>query len=394
MNSAEKGFLTLIKSAVVQQAFPLPEDFSLEEAYCLISSHHIWTLAFEGAMLCGISRKDPVMEKLFMRYCKSLQISEGQMYEVGRLFAAFEENAIDYLPFKGCVLKSCYPRPELRAMGDADILIRREQYPRVKELLTEHGFRWESDKPCNATWNTDMLSAEIHWRLFNDDHEKYRLITGHFGNGWKNAVRQEGHRYAMTPEDTYLYLFVHFTKHYRHSGIGCRQAADLWLYKRLHPELDEMLLRKNLEKIKLLSFYENIQALLAYWFEEGTADERVEYISRYILSNGSWGSMKNVVLTGAAQHMHPGEGGKKAKLRFYFRHLFPGCKDLEKKYPILRRFPWLLPAVWIVRMFDKLFVTKDAREKLEHFQSVLQDDQIEQRYRELQYVGLSKEWEQ
>ena len=39
-------------------------------------------------------------------------------------FTIAEENGIDYLPLKGYNLKKLYPKPELRTMGDADVLIR------------------------------------------------------------------------------------------------------------------------------------------------------------------------------------------------------------------------------------------------------------------------------
>ena len=117
MDAIQRGVLTLIKAAVLQQSFPLPEDFSLEQAYPLITRHHITAMAFDGALLCGIPRQDPVMGKLFSAYCRSLQISEGQIRELERVYRLFDQNHIDYMPLKGSIMKYQYPKPELRTMG-------------------------------------------------------------------------------------------------------------------------------------------------------------------------------------------------------------------------------------------------------------------------------------
>lgn len=100
MDLTQRGILTLMKSAVMQQPFSLPEGFSLEEAYPVIRKHHIVPMAFDGAVLCGIPRTHPVMGKLFQGYCRSLQISEGQLAMLAKLENAFQQNGIDYLPLK------------------------------------------------------------------------------------------------------------------------------------------------------------------------------------------------------------------------------------------------------------------------------------------------------
>ena len=136
MNTVQKGILLLLKSAVTGGDCHIPEDFDLELAIPLIHRHNILTLAYEGAYQCGFSRQNPVMRQMFARYCKALVTNEHQMREVARVCEAFEQEKIDYMPLKGCRLKSLYPRPELRPMGDADILIRTEQYNKIKNTRT------------------------------------------------------------------------------------------------------------------------------------------------------------------------------------------------------------------------------------------------------------------
>ena len=140
MNTIHKGITTLLRSAITGESYALPEDFVLADTLAEINRHSVAALAYAGAVNCGLDKNSPEMKRLFQTYVKSMMISEGQMAQIRRLFAAFDAAGIDYMPLKGCKLKAMYPKPELRAMGDADVLIRMEQYDKIKPIMEELGF--------------------------------------------------------------------------------------------------------------------------------------------------------------------------------------------------------------------------------------------------------------
>ena len=142
MKTIQKGVIALIKSAITQQPWGVPADFSLEEAMPWIQRHHVTPLAFEGAQLCGLPRD----AGLFQSYCKALQISTGQLRMLERIYAAFDGAGIDYLPLKGSTMKFRYPRPELRQMGDQWEVIRWKTVSTVA---------WESDDSLEL-WDGEL----------------------------------------------------------------------------------------------------------------------------------------------------------------------------------------------------------------------------------------------
>ena len=100
----------------------------------------------------------------------------------------FEANGIDYLPLKGCILRSLYPSPELRSMGDIDILIKIEQYKQIRSLLTVHGFRKGYESDHEYAWDKNDVHIELHKRLipsYNKDYYAY------YGDGWQLAKPTE-----------------------------------------------------------------------------------------------------------------------------------------------------------------------------------------------------------
>ena len=383
MNTIQRGIIALMKSAVTRTPCSLPEDFDLEQAYPLIRKHHISPMAYDGACRCGFSRQMPIMQQLFMDYRSSLLKSEGQMRAVQKVMAAFDANGIDYMPLKGCKLKQLYPAQELRIMGDADILIRTEQYDKILPIMQSLGFREGQESDHELVWRNQELHLELHKRLipsYNKDFYAY------FGEGWQLAKCQSGTRYAMTQEDEMVYLFTHFAKHYRDGGIGYRYVTDLWVYRCAHPQMDEAYIRRALEQLQLAEFYDNVLRLITVWFADAPTDEKMDYMTDFIFASGSWGAVQSRVVSSAVKKKKNTAGF--AKLQYALDALFPSVTVLRSKYTVLKKCPWLLPVVWLVRPFYKvIFEAKTLKWQKKNLDALTKDE-IRQRRKMLNYVGL------
>lgn len=385
MNVTQQGIVALMKSAVLRQAQPLPEGFDIQEAMPLIRRHHIAALVYDGAERCGLSRLEPAMAKLFQAYCASLLVSEGQQREISRIFRAFEENGIDYLPLKGCNMKALYPKPEMRIMGDADILIRLDQYSRIEPVMESLGFTYHCGAEHELIWKTDALKLELHKCLipsYNGDMYNY------FGDGWRLAVPGDGTRWEMTPEDTFVFLLAHFAKHYRDCGIGCRHVLDLWVYLRANPELDMDRVLEVLEKVSLREFYGNISRLLEVWFEGAETDARTEFLTEFIFASGSWGNMEQRVVSDSVQHMREMGMGTLGRVRYLLRLVFPTRESMRINFPVLQKAPWLLPVMWLVRPVKKLLFERESLKRHRSVMEAMSRETLDTRRQMLQYVGL------
>lgn len=385
MNEIHRGILTLLESAITQTPQKLPQDFSLEAAYPVIQAHHITALAYDGAVWCGLSKDDPVMQQLFQDYYKCLLISRAQLAQIDRIYDTFDRNGIDYMPLKGCNMKQRYPAPELRMMGDADILIRMDQYDAIRPLMTELGFRETKTTDHELIWQSKALFLELHKRVI----PSYNLdMKDYFGDGWELAKLCRGSRWDMTPEDEWIYLFTHFAKHYRDGGIGCRHVVDLWVYLKTTEHMDESYVEGELEKLQLLTFYRNIRRLIQVWFDGTPEDEMSEYLTEFIFSSGSWGQMETKILSRTLRDSKRSVLGFSGRLIYIRNTLFPGVDVLREKYTILKKVPWTLPLVWIIRPFYKVFFEwKTLKSQKKNLKAVSQDN-VELRQNMLRYVGL------
>ena len=245
MDAQYLGILRLIRSALTGKGEELPPQFDLAGAYPMIGRHQVAPLVYEGARLSGLDAAAPVMRQMFRDYCMQTLRSERQMRAVGELRAAFDSAGIEYLFFKGVVLKARYPAPEMRIMGDADVLIRTAQYPAVDGILRELGYElreWQ--------YVSHDLILEPH-KLLVDPEDKGDLAV--FGDGWALTEPDGEGRPCLSPRAEFAHLVSHLAKHFRTGGVGLRQMIDLWLLRDAGESAGELLGR-----LGLTEFYENI----------------------------------------------------------------------------------------------------------------------------------------
>lgn len=357
MDVLEKGMICLMKSAITGEELSLPEGFNIEVAVDCIKKHSLIPLIYVGALNCKIDKNIPVMQFMFKEYCWQLLYNEKQMTEVNRIYEAFDKNGIDYMPVKGCNIKNLYPNQEMRPMSDADILIKKDQYADAERVMQEIGFKFEREGDHDLSWNSDNLHVELHHMLilnYNNAYEQY------FGSGWNLAYKSCNHRWFMRPEDEFVYLFIHFTKHYRIGGVGCRHVLDLWVYLKSHPKLDMDYISSVMRNLSVSEFYNNIISLIDYWFinKDGVTgtdtlhNDKIEFISDFIMASGNWGTYENKIKAMGVMNAQISGSVKKGRVQAIRKAFFPDLADLRMRYGILKKIPVLLPVMWVYRWFD------------------------------------------
>jgi len=350
----------------------------MDALYKQLRRHSILALGYTGLVNCGADKKHPVMQQLFRDYITVMMKSEKQLAALEKLLKAFEEKGIDYLPLKGINMKKLYPKPELRAMGDADVLIRKEQYEEIKQIVEAQGYENVLDEGNTKDWKSADLYVEFHINLVSEYDEDF---LDYFKNGWSKGIKEEGVRYHFSKENEFLFDFIHFVKHFRYGGIGYRQFIDLWIYKREHPHIDYAFIEQEVEKLNLKNFYINIVATLKACFEEGPNSDVTDIISDYIVTSGNWGSVDRSVLSKGVKKQSTGETeNKNLKIFFFFDSLFPKINIVRNRYPVLHKHPWLLPMMWIVRIFDAIFNRRDGiRQKMYEVKTINEEDVLTQK---------------
>ena len=292
MNVQYEGILKLVKSALTQVKCTLPDSFVLSDALEIVKSHHLTSLVYNGALICGYDDKSSEMTKLMLWYIKRLMQSENQIYEVSCILDAFEKEGIDCMPLKGTLLKELYPKQDMREMSDSDILIKPLQYQQIKSVMTNAGFDFEGESNHEYIFKKGTVSIEFHKMLvpsYNKD------LYAYYENVWALSRKKDGkeHIYEMSSEDNYIYNFAHMAKHYRDGGVGVKHFTDLWLVRQKSDALDEEYIIKEFKKMGLDSFYKNILSVIGVWFDDENGNELTDYITENVFSHEPYAPPEN-----------------------------------------------------------------------------------------------------
>lgn len=385
MNDTHKGITTLLRAGITGESLSLPDGCSLEKIAALAKKQSVTPLVLRGAQNCGLDQDHPVIQKMQMDYYRHLMVHVNQMQAVQKIFDTFEEAGISYMPVKGCILKALYPQPELRPMGDADILIRAGDHNLIRPIMDKLGFTHKIENDHVFEWNSAQLHVELHKSLVPPTDEDY---FSYYETGWNLARKGSGCRHDLSAEDGYIFLVIHFARHYRFGGIGCRHVADLFIYRRAYPELNTQYIDGELKKLHLAQFHENLMQLLNVWFLDADSDKIIELMTAFIFSGGSWGTMESNMyaqeIRAAARLGGVSNSGAKSVLRA----LFPPISQLTYRYEIVRKCPALLPLIWVVRWIDIVFFRpQKIRRRVQILRSI-DDSKVMDRRNALEAVGL------
>lgn len=352
MNGQQIGITALVKSALTGEKANVSEKFDWKNALNTAKMHQIVPLIYYGITYSEIEApKDIFAETENITY-QCIAVNHNQLYELEKLYRAFEESGIEYMPLKGAVMKCLYPKPEMRTMGDADILIKPLQYEKIRRTMQGLGFREILESDHELVWDKKTIHIELHKRLipsYNKDYYAY------YGEGWSFARPENKSRFKLSDEDTFIYIFTHYAKHYRDGGIGIRHITDLYVFTTAHSELDYVYIEKELEKLQLLEFYKNTKHTLDVWFGGETPDNMSDFITAKIFGSGSYGAYDTRLLAVAVKTSGSDGNEVHVVLSILKNKAFPPYRFMVSRYKCLEKHPALLPLMWFVRFLQMPF---------------------------------------
>ena len=387
MKNTYRNLLKIIKSSLFDNLVVIEDDLDYKEILELSKKHQIIPLVSNG--LYKYYGNIAEIEEFRTYTYKLICHDQNQLYYLDKIEKCFESNNVDYMLLKGAALKKYYQSSEFRLMGDIDILIKEEQYIKIRELLLKIGLAEVKETDHELIWHSGSgVIIELHKRLipsYNDDYYIY------YQDPWEKARQKNGHCFSMSDEDEYIYVFTHLTKHYRDGGIGLRHIIDICVLAQKNPSLDMQYIKGELTKLELDTFHQNILHTIKVWFDDEVTTELSDYITERIIESGSYGIKERCDLANAARISARTTSVSVAKKKTIFSLVFMPYTNMKVKYPLLKKMPILLPIMWIVRWVDSIIYKRNTiMRQLERVSKI--DVRIVDNYnKELEMVGLKFE---
>ena len=171
-----------------------------------------------------INQINPIIQELKKGYYHSLVKNMLLYDELGQVLKSLKGMDIDVILLKGIALaETVYRNIALRPMGDMDLLIKDEELPRVKELLSnrlyqELKIQRHSLDSANSKFTyikkigNHSFSLDLHLNL----EGKSTALGINMDEIWRNAIESNingEHVLLLSMEDTLLYACWHTSHH-------------------------------------------------------------------------------------------------------------------------------------------------------------------------------------
>ena len=298
-----------------------------------------------------------LQSKLLGRYYTAAAQIIKQNYEGNRILHAMNDAGFDCIALKGWELRKLYPEGVFRQMADIDILVRDYRYRQIEKLMAGLGFSAEGKTILmHDKFYKGSITAEMHKRLTDDSAEIKKWEKAM----WENAVPTDmgEHVFRMKDEDFYIFHIVHMHKDLLDGCLGLRRIVDTWLIQRAFPNLDRTYLDRSLGAMGLTLFEERMVALGKAVMGETQVDANSAILLASVFRYGIYGSAETHRLSHAV--IASGDSVGKASIRAMIRIVFMPYPLMKAHFPVLEKFPVLLPWYWMVRIFDKLKGDRNA----------------------------------
>ncbi len=363
--------LRLIGAVVSGDSLPTPPlEIDWNQVYAISKFHNVANIVSYAVSIENYPMENEIKQKFLKNMFDAVLLDENQKKEFNTLLEAFEEHGIEYMPLKGINLKKLYEASDMRNMSDGDILIHENDRDKISAVMEKLGYQFKKESNHELIYVKEpFINVELHKMLipsYNDD------LYGYYGDGWKLANKVgETSRYSLNAENEFIYILAHFAKHYRDGGAGIKYILDIWLYlKKNSVDLDYI--KKELKKLGLLSFGENIIKLTKVWFENSPCDKLMVQMTKYIIESGMYGNAKNKALV-TQMRENSAESTENHKKSTKLRLIFPTMEHMKRNYTILNKYPYFIVFCWIWRII-RVIIGKTDRRTLKKFEYITSEN--------------------
>ena len=362
LTATERQFLHIAKAAVSGGDIPA-ENVDWPAVFALAGQQKLLPILFEAV------RKMPAAEENVALFAVTKQQVIGQVLnqtvrsaEFADLYRKLRAAGLHPIVVKGQLCSRLYPQTDHRISADDDLLIPDGEFMACHEQLLANGLT--TDTPADELTTADEvpytkggspLYIELHRRLFDSSEDAHDELNRFFTD--LNTTEIDGFL-AMPPHEHLLYLLLHAYKHFVRSGIGLRQFCDIGLWARAyHAEIDWQRLHEQCESVHAATFAAAAFRIArddlgigfdlpAPWSDAVDA----EPLLHDSLCGGVYGSNDLTRLHSSTVTLNAVKASRTGEKSSVLRTVFPRREYLERRYPYLKKRPYLLPVAWAQRL--------------------------------------------
>ena len=333
-------------------------DWAAFDRLCRI--HNVEGIVYSALKASNVRMPQATEKNLKRGFLAAVSHESRQAEELELFERAMEDEEIPYILFKGVVIKDLYPEPELRTMGDIDILVHEQDIARCHRIMSRLGYVRQPEDNAIPYVKSD-IRFEIHSRI---DHAMQIPSTS--DDLWKRTKEEcMLFRMEFEPQTQLILMLDHMAKH-AFRGFGTRMLMDIVVWQIRYPAgINPEIFISELNRLRILEFSKRIFELCHRMFGTKSplpdyvmTDSTYETLRAYILKGGVFG-WQNPDFIGVdfmlARKYILNKSAVLSRLAVLLWLVFPPYAAISSvDYTYLKGRPYLLPIAWIHRAFNKL----------------------------------------
>lgn len=362
LTATERQFLHIAKAAISGGDLPA-ENVDWPTIFALANQQKLLPIVFEAVRKSPAAAENAALFAAFKQQVIAQVMHQTvRASEFSGLYRKLRAAGLHPIVVKGQLCSRLYPLKDHRISADDDLYISDAEFMACHKQLLANGLT--TDTPADELPTADEmpytkdgspLYIELHRHLFDSSEDAHDELNHFFAS--LKPVETDSFL-AMPPHEHLLYLILHAYKHFVRSGIGLRQFCDIGLWARAHhSEIDWQRLHEQCESVHAATFaaaafciageYLGIEFdLPAPW--DGSID--VEPLLHDSLCGGVYGSNDLTRLHSSTVTLNAVKASRTGEKISVLRTVFPKREYLERRYPYLKKRPYLLPVAWVQRI--------------------------------------------
>lgn len=336
-----KSLLEIIKCFLTEKECTINYDIDENKLYRLAKVNSVSNFLQNWAQQYCKSEK--IKTQIDNDYTTQIVKDTNQNIEVEKILGTLEKNNIKTLVVKGVLMKDIYPQNYMRQMCDIDILVNDSDFKKATKIMQNMGFKKFHDEDKHLIFiKPPFIIVELHRKLIL---QKDIVGYEYFNDIWPLCIQYKSYQniYQLDLENAYVFCILHLLVHFKFMGIKIKDILDVYLYNKHYQDiLDYDKLDRIFKDLSIPDFAENIKNIAYKWFGTDKIEDFDE-IEIFILNGSNLNNSVNYSL-----------GESTGKINYLIKLLFPEMKIMKEKYPVLEKFPPLLPLMWITRIFKNI----------------------------------------
>ena len=352
--TSEQKFLLQVLSDHLSRRHTVPvSNLNWDVLFRLSRAHQV-----EGIFFYQCRDFMPDRRKFEEFFYATLFYNKNRRIKMSQLETELSQRCIPFFTVKGFETAQYYPVPDLRTMGDNDIIVHEEDKDEVGKVLLSLGFSYDLEfVGKEQIYLYQDMEYDLHHRLIYNESITMPEQEKFFNDCWTYVKNGK-----LDHSFHFLFLLVHLRKHLMNEGAGFRQFMDIAVVGNMDSELNWVWIEKKLEELRLKMFAEKCFSLLEFWFgiclpiaQPYLDKDFCEQATKMICDNGVFGfDDKDNKFNGTVNKLRRIRGPRwLGRMVMIAERLFPGYTFLcsGSSYSFLKGRPFLLPAAWMYRFY-------------------------------------------